>query len=169
MMWYVRQFYRQLSVMRNLGSFVGLPLSQKKNKLFDCPLITFQRVGRWVGIFFFFTFKCWMLKLCSIWTDSNNSTSLHRPPGCCATWTRFTSLPEHVMSSPVNTSTIKSEAEGFSAHLSPRSPTPIHLATPSPSLSSSDKQRIESVFFSYKILMKKISQNHKINFFSLIF
>ena len=75
----------------------------KKNKLFDCPLITFQRVGRSVGnfFFFFFTFKCWMLKLCSIWTDSYNSTSLHRPPGCSATWTRFTSLPEHVMSSPV--------------------------------------------------------------------
>ena len=31
------------------------PLSSKakKNKLFDCPLITFQRVGRSVGIFFF--------------------------------------------------------------------------------------------------------------------
>ena len=25
----------------------------KKNKLFDCPLITFQRVGRSVRIFFF--------------------------------------------------------------------------------------------------------------------
>ena len=29
----------------------------KKNKLFDCPLITFQRVGRSVGIFFFFYFQ----------------------------------------------------------------------------------------------------------------
>ena len=29
----------------------------KKNKLFDCPLITFQRVGRSVGIFFFFDFQ----------------------------------------------------------------------------------------------------------------
>ena len=26
----------------------------KKNKLFDCPLITFQRVGGSVRIFFFF-------------------------------------------------------------------------------------------------------------------
>ena len=29
----------------------------KKNKLFDCPLITFQRVGRSVRIFFFFYFQ----------------------------------------------------------------------------------------------------------------
>ena len=142
----------------------------KKNKLFDCPLITFQRVGRSVGIFFFFfffTFKYWMLKLCSIWTDSYNSTSLHHPPGCSATWTRFTSLPEHVESrkyvhyqvwgrrvfGPSVTSIAKPNSLGDTIAFSVKQ----------------WKQRIDCVFFSYKILMKKISQNHKINFFSLIF
>ena len=108
------------------------------------------------------------------------------PPGCSATWTCFSSLLEHVMSSPVNTSTIKSDVLTlFSLDKWVFGPSVTSIATgiaiananslgdviAMPSLSSTDKQRIDCVFFFflYKILMIKISQNHKIDFFSLIF
>ena len=53
--------------------FVG---KAKKNKLFDCPLITFQRVGRSVGIFFFsFTFS---IKLARVEANIEDILNRHR-------------------------------------------------------------------------------------------
>ena len=48
----------------------------KKNKLFDYPLITFQRVGRSVGIFFFFlTFS---IKLARVEANIEDILTRHR-------------------------------------------------------------------------------------------
>ena len=114
----------------------------KKNKLFDCPLITFQRVGRSVGIFFFFFFFLLSAHLAVLLPGHA------LVPG-------FSSLLEHVMSSPVNTSTIKSNVLTLFSLVFGPSVTSIAIANANslgdviamPSLSSTDKQRIDCVFF----------------------
>ena len=50
----------------------------KKNKLFDCPLITFQRVGRSVGIFFFFFFFTFSIKLARVEVNIEDIITRHR-------------------------------------------------------------------------------------------
>ena len=85
-------------------------------------------------------------------------------PGGHALVPGFSSLLEHVMSSPVNTSTIKSDVLtlfSLDKRVFGPSVTSIAIANANslgdviamPSLSSTDKQRIDCVFFSYKILM----------------